>query len=156
MKIQRSMVLSRWSILAAAAVLLSLTGCASSRGPSTGTAESCASGGCPVALKTSSQPAGTSEPCALMAIIGVLEPEPTYGLGLRNDAGQIGGVIWPFGYSARRDSSGVILFDRSGRALARDGDTVQMGGWIDSNDLVAHPCASPELEVVSHLTPPNP
>lgn len=84
-----------------------------------------------------------------MAIIGVLVPEPAYGLGLRNEAGRIVGVIWPFGYSARRDEAGTILFNRLGRPVAREGDNVQMAGWIDSRDGVVHPCAAPELEVIT-------
>lgn len=90
-----------------------------------------------------------------MAIIGVLAPEPTYGLGLRNEARQFVGVIWPFGYSARRDEAGTILFDRLGRALAREGDTVQMAGWIDDRDDAVHPCASPELEVIAPAAGPG-
>jgi hypothetical protein len=82
-----------------------------------------------------------------MSIGGVLAPDPTYGLGLRNDAGVVNGVIWPFGYSARRDEKRIILFDRQGRALARDGDRLQMGGWIDFNSGVAHPCDPPSLVV---------
>lgn len=84
-----------------------------------------------------------------MAIIGVLAPEPTYGLGPSNEAGQVVGVIWPFGYSARRDAEGTVLFDRLGRALAREGDRVRMAGWVDSRDGVAHPCAPPGLEVIA-------
>lgn len=133
----------------AAAVSFSLVGCAPAPEPSSVSRDGCGPGMCPVALQTSSKPAGPNEPCPLMAIIGVLAPEPTYGLGLRNEAGRIVGVIWPFGYSARRDEAGTILFDRLGRGLARQGDTVQMAGWIDFRDDVAHPCASPELEVIA-------
>lgn len=134
----------------AAALSFSLAACAPATEPSSTERESCGPSLCTVVLKTTPEPTGLNEPCPLMAIIGVLEPEPTYGLGLRTEAGRIVGVIWPFGYSARRDESGTILFNRQGRELARQGDTLQMGGWIDSRDGVSHPCASPELEVIAH------
>lgn len=90
-----------------------------------------------------------------MAIVGVLPPEPTYGLGLSNEAWTVVGVISPFGYSARRDEAGTIHFDRQGRALARGGNTAQMAGWIDFGDNVVHPCATPQLEVIAPATNPG-
>jgi hypothetical protein len=146
MEIRCTKVWRRAFFVLAAAVSFSLVGCASAPEPSR---DGCGTGICPVALKTSPNPPGPNEPCPLMAIIGVLAPEPTYGLGLRNEAGRVVGVIWPFGYFARRDDAGTILFNQGGRALAREGDTVQTAGWIDARDDVAHPCASPELEVIA-------
>lgn len=149
MEIRCSKVWKPALLMLAAAVSFSLVGCAPAPEPSSASRDDCGPGMCPVALRTSSKPAGPNEPCPLMAIIGVLAPAPTYGLGLRNEAGRVVGVIWPFGYSARRDEAGTILFDRLGRGLAQQGDTVQMAGWIDFRDGVAHPCASPELEVIA-------
>jgi hypothetical protein len=83
-----------------------------------------------------------------MAIGGVLVGDPIYGVGLRNESGIVSGVIWPFGYTAARDTEGVILFDSGGTGLAREGDRVLMEGWIDFDTFVAHPCDPPRFHVV--------
>jgi hypothetical protein len=130
------------------AFALAMSAAACSPGPqrSSISGDGCGPGMCLVPLRTSSKPG--DGPCPLMAILGVMVRDPTYGLGLRNEAGRTVGVIWPFGYSARRDEVGTILFNPRGQALAREGDSVRMAGWIDSGDHVAHPCDAPELEVI--------
>lgn len=130
-------------VLAAAVSLLSVA-CAP---PS---ANGCGPGSCAFAIKTSEEAAGGA--CPMMAIIGVIAPHPTTGLGLRNEAGVVNGVIWPFGYSARRDAEQIILFDPEGDKLARDGDRIQMAGWINFTDGVAHPCDQPDLKVIAAAT----
>ena len=43
--------------------------------------------------------------------------------------GEIVEVIWPFGYSATRDTSGLIsLHDASGKEIAREGDVIILAG----------------------------
>jgi hypothetical protein len=84
-----------------------------------------------------------------MSITGILTVEPTTGLGVRYGSGQVGGAVWPFGYWALRDQDGVVLHDRQGHLVAREGDRIRMSGWIDSSNLVSHPCDPPEVEVLA-------
>jgi hypothetical protein len=53
--------------------------------------------------------------------------------------GCVQGVIWPHGYSARRDAGVVFLIDPSGRMVAREGDRILSAGSYDADD-VALPC----------------
>lgn len=78
---------------------------------------------------------------------GFLAADATFGLGVRDREGNFTGVVWPFGYSARRDANGTVLVDRLGRTLAREGDLVAMAGSVGI-DLVQYPCFEPELEIV--------
>lgn len=97
----------------------------------------------PLLTQPSPQP---GEACAAGRIGGVLTADPTYGLGLSSD-GAVRGVIWPHGYSARHEPGGIVLIDRLGQIVAREGDRIVMGGFM-SDDHVNHPCYSPNLEVV--------
>jgi hypothetical protein len=40
-------------------------------------------------------------------------------------------VIWPAGWSAQRDASGLVLIDSDGVVVAREGDHVLLGGGED-------------------------
>ena len=56
-----------------------------------------------------------SEVCALAAVGGVLAYDTTYGLGFKS-SDHVRAVVWPYGYSARREQDGiVVLIDSSGR-----------------------------------------
>jgi hypothetical protein len=48
-------------------------------------------------------------------------------------------VVWPDGYSVRRDGVALVLVDRFGTVKAREGQDVQFGGGIMSDGL-AHAC----------------
>lgn len=99
----------------------------------------------PVPLRTRPNPPYANEVCEMGSIGGVLAPDPTYGLGLRNSGGAVTGVVWPFGYTARREPGDIILLNRLGRIVAREGEHLTLaGGWDD--DGVAHPCDVPAPE----------
>jgi hypothetical protein len=102
--------------------------------------------GCEVSLRTAS-PAGPNDACALALIGGVLVPNQASGLGLRDATGIVHGVVWPRGYSARREWSGITLLDRNGVVVAREGDSIQMTGGWGVEDL-AYPCSDPKLTVL--------
>lgn len=135
----------RLRFAALALLALVLAGCtlfdSTEQSPS---AEPCATSGCPVRLITKPQP-GPGEACEAAHIGGVLTPDPTYGLGL-SFGGAVHGVIWPFGYSARHEPGGVVLIDRSGQIVAREGDHIGMTGV--KVDGTSYPCFEPNIEVV--------
>ena len=59
---------------------------------------------------------------------GTLVPDARSGLGLRSSNGELTSVVWPIGYSAAWSDGVITLFDRTGAAIAQQGDLVQMGG----------------------------
>ena len=104
----------------------------------------------PVAIRTDTHDPGA---CLLVGFGGVLIADPTWGLALLGtDPGSTEppnshrfGVVWPRGYSARREHGTILLVDSDGKVVAREGDTVVMGN-PPANDVV-HPC--PPIEVDS-------
>lgn len=96
----------------------------------------------PVTIQT--QPPRTV--CEAARVGGVLVADPAYGLAFKSD-GATRGVVWPNGYSARREKDGVVvLIDPSGRTVAREGDAIlSAGNW--HGDDIAFPCG--DLEVNS-------
>lgn len=102
-------------------------------------------GGCDTRLQTADEVGNGCQ--VLRAIEGVLKTDLVRGLGLENRR-RFTGVVWPHGYSARRDADGLVsLLDREGRVLAREGDTVAMGG-SHRDDGVIYACDPPDLRVV--------
>ena len=140
---------SRRARFAAAGVLaLAIAGCGTLSGsPSSDPSPACASAGCSVAIRTEPAPGGSNFICEAAFIGGVLAADPADGLGLRGETRGVASVVWPFGYSARRESSGIVLLDRSGQKVAREGDTVAMAGAL-GDDGTAYPCDQPDLKVV--------
>lgn len=66
--------------------------------------------------------------CAAAAVGGVLTYDTTYGLGFKS-GDRVRVVVWPNGYSARREQDGVVvLMDPSGRTVAREGDRIAAAG----------------------------
>jgi hypothetical protein len=109
---------------------------------------SAALAGCAVSLRTAPAPApGATDECLLARISGVLAEDADSGLGLLGTTGAVRGVVWPFGFSARRELSGIVLFDRAGRIVGHEGDNIQMTGGYGNGD-VAYPCYEPHLEVL--------
>ena len=101
-----------------------------------------------MSIRTEPTPGSPNSICEAAFIGGVLVPDPTNGLGLRGETHGVASVVWPFGYSARRESSGIALLDRSGQIVAREGETISMvGAW--GNDGTAYPCDQPDLKIVN-------
>jgi hypothetical protein len=85
--------------------------------------------------------------CRLGGVGGFLAADDRTGMGIRMGADVLP-VIWPFGWSARRDLLGpLILVDRDGRDVAREGDQVALGGGFDRDDVL-HACDEPYLRVI--------
>jgi hypothetical protein len=90
--------------------------------------------GCSVQLRTDTQP---RDACEMALASGRLVADARSGLGLADTTGEVTPVIWPFGYSARREASGVVLLDETGRAVAREGDHIEMGGGFGADAFAA-------------------
>lgn len=60
-------------------------------------------------------------------------------LVLEDDTGAQHPVVWPDGYRARLDGDVLVLVDRFGTVKARQGDHVDMGGGVSTDDLF-HGC----------------
>jgi hypothetical protein len=92
--------------------------------------------GTPVGLRT--QP-GPISACEDALATGTLVTSNQTGLGIRGADGKVRGVEWPFEYTARRDVSGLALYDSVNVLVAREGQVIQMGGGTDP-DGVWHAC----------------
>jgi hypothetical protein len=85
----------------------------------------------PVQLRT--QPAPISA-CDAALTGGRLVTSPRSGLALADANGRVTEIVWPFGYAARRDGTGIVLLDSDGQGasvLAREGDWIEVGGGFD-------------------------
>jgi hypothetical protein len=95
----------------------------------------------PVAIRTNSI-AGRA--CLLVSETGTLAADPTWGLAFmgKDDAGQAHryGVVWPHGYSARREQGTILLLDGSGGVVAREGETLELDA--ERQDPL-YPCGDP-------------
>jgi hypothetical protein len=60
-----------------------------------------------------------------------------YAGGLRDERFLI---VWPFGYSARNEN-GIVVFDEDGVAVARVGDSIELGGGSESVGGVSETCS---------------
>lgn len=79
--------------------------------------------------------------CALRNNSGSIVAHAETGLGVRYADGQVRGAVWPFGYSARRDSDGVpVLIDAGGQPVARESDPISFGGGVIGGDGPIYPC----------------
>lgn len=58
-------------------------------------------------------------------------------------------VIWPDGWSGRRDNTGLALLDATGELIAREGDEVELGGGYDADDHF-RVCGDPGLVLLRH------
>jgi hypothetical protein len=86
----------------------------------------------PVAIRT--LPAGTTA-CELAGISGTLVEDSTYGLAL-GTSGQRLGVVWPSGYTARRESGVVLLVGPGGAVVAREGDHIRAAGGYAEGEVI--------------------
>ena len=102
--------------------------------------------GCNVSLQTAA-PGKSERFCDWPVLGGDLVADAHSGLALSIGA-DVYQVMWPAGYSARRYLVGpVVLVDRQGNDIAREGDRVSMRGSFDQDNVV-RPCDDPDLEVV--------
>ena len=88
--------------------------------------------GCSVQLRTASGPANG---CDEALLTGRLITSAASGLAVADPGGKVTEMLWPFGYSARRDVSGVALVDDKGRLVAREGEMIHMSGGLGANDV---------------------
>jgi len=78
----------------------------------------------PVAINTQAP----SNICEAARVGGVLTYDTTKGLAFKS-GDTVHVVVWPNGYSARREQDGVVvLIDPAGRIVAREGDTIVAAG----------------------------
>lgn len=73
-------------------------------------------------------PAGSPQACPAALIEGTLRADEDWGVALETSEGAKVMVLWPHGYSATVDDTGLALIDGSGTVVAREGDVVQVGG----------------------------
>ena len=86
----------------------------------------------PVAIQTRPRP---DDMCLQARLGGTLVADATYGLALENPGYRMG-VVWPFGFTARRESGVIVLLGPSGNVIAREGDRIQAGGGSAGDDAV--------------------
>jgi hypothetical protein len=84
-----------------------------------------------VALSGTSASCSVGCPTALAS--GVLTASGT-DLLLTDDTGAPMDVVWPDGYSVRRDGDALALVNRFGFVMAREGDRIDMGGGVGTDD----------------------
>ena len=88
-----------------------------------------------VLLRTEERPA---DACHAHPVRGTLVADEEHGVGLLIE-GTVWEVVWPAGYTARRDPSGVVLLGPD--VVAQEGDEiVSAGAGLTSGDGLAHPC----------------
>jgi hypothetical protein len=88
--------------------------------------------GCSVQLRTAT---AAVDACDEALLTGRLVGSAASGLAIADADGKITEMLWPFGYSARRDVSGIALIDDKGRLVAREGEMVHMAGGLGANDV---------------------
>lgn len=90
--------------------------------------------GCSVQLRTA--PAAVSA-CDDALGSGRLVALAASGLGLADATGATIPVLWPFGYSARREPAGIAVLDETGKVVAHEGDFIQAGGGFGNDGAFA-------------------
>lgn len=96
----------------------------------------------PIGLRTATV---RSEACDQALLAGELVASAKSGLAVRN-ADVVTEVLWPLGYSATKEGTGVVLRDETGKVLVQEGKRVQMSGGLDANG-VWRACAGTIIEV---------
>jgi hypothetical protein len=88
-----------------------------------------------IAVRTAESPApGTPAACATALLQGTLVSNAAFGVALQDAEGHVHKIVWPFGYSARATSAGVVVLNDRGLVVAREGDRVGLGGGEIGND----------------------
>ena len=86
--------------------------------------------GCSVLAPAAGLKTAPAPPQACMEALtsGTLARNDQSGLGIVSSDGTVTPVEWPFGYSARNELGRLVLVDETGKAVAREGDEISMGG----------------------------
>lgn len=90
--------------------------------------------GCSVQLRTA--PAAV-QACDDALASGRLVADPQSGLALAGSTGAVLQILWPHGYTARRDPTGIALIGLKGEVLAREGDFITAGGGGTADGVFA-------------------
>lgn len=98
--------------------------------------------GTPVALRTAPTKAAG---CDMAVLAGELVASNQSGLAIRGPD-LVTEVLWPYGYSATRETSGLVLRDETGLVVGHEGQRVQMSGGLGANNVWAA-CAGTITEV---------
>ena len=78
--------------------------------------------------------------CRLQFNEGRLVRHLATGLGIIDSSGNIVGVVWPFGYTARQDDGVATLIASDGRVVAREGEVYGFSGPGPGVDGFIHAC----------------
>jgi len=117
-----------WALALLGATIAAIAACAPAQ---LGTAPAT---GAPVQLRTA--PAAVNV-CDDALGSGRLVANAQTGLAFSDATGATIPILWPFGYSARREGSGIALLDKTGKVVAHEGDFVQAGGGSDGKGVFA-------------------
>lgn len=109
----------------------------------------CASSDGPVAIRTRSQP---NTVCMQARVGGILTAHPTYGLGFQSP-GYATGAVWPYGFTARRESGVILLIGVAGQVVAREGDRILAAGGTAGDDAVNVDCDIRVVEIEETMPP---
>lgn len=90
----------------------------------------------PVTIRT--LPQGITA-CDQARVSGTLVADSTYGLALENSGYRMG-AVWPYGYTARRESGVVLLVGSGGVVVAREGDHIHAAGGSAGEGAVNVEC----------------
>lgn len=71
---------------------------------------------------------GCSQACPAALLVGVLVEQEGELVVIPDGGGPATRVNWPSGHSVRREGETLVVTDLLGRAIAREGDTVRLGG----------------------------
>lgn len=63
--------------------------------------------------------------------------------------GELNSALWPPGFALKRDPLRII--DNTGRVVAHDGDTLEIGGGHVPAGQFPNPCGTPELIIVGSI-----
>jgi hypothetical protein len=85
----------------------------------------------PVGLRTAT---ARFDACDQALLAGELVGSNQSGLAVRTGDG-VTEVLWPFGYSATRETTGLVLRDETGRILVHEGQRVEMAGGLGAGDV---------------------
>ena len=96
----------------------------------------------PVALRTAT---ARFDACEQALLAGELVASSKSGLAVRDGDG-VTEVLWPVGYSATKESTGLVLRDETGKILVHEGQRVSMSGGLGA-DNVWTACAGTITEV---------
>jgi hypothetical protein len=84
----------------------------------------------PVSLRTAQT---RFDACEQALLAGELVKSSRSGLAVRDSEG-VTEVLWPAGYSATKETTGLVLRDETGRVLVHEGQRVQMSGGLGADN----------------------